>query len=81
MPEALHLTSLGKLSNDIEDFRFFRAIKEQKLACRQGYAPSLFSLGLIYYIGNRIKGKQKKGLSMIMQSAEETYSSHTIYDE
>lgn len=73
VPEALHLKSLGKLSNGIEDFTFFRAIKEQKLACRQGYAPSLFSLGLIYYIGNRIKGKQKKGLSMIMQSAEENF--------
>lgn len=72
IPEALHAKSLANLSND-KDFRFFRAIKEQKLACQQGYVPSLYSLGTIYYYYGNSKGTEKKGLSMIMQAAEKNF--------
>jgi TPR repeat protein len=72
-PGALHLKSMTRLSDDIDDFRFKRAIKDQELACKQEYAPALFSLGIVYRRGNRIKGKQEEGLSMIMRAAEKEY--------
>ena len=72
-PGALHLKSMARLSDDTDDFRFMRAVKEQELACKQDYAPALYSLGIVYHRGNRIKGKQQEGLSMILRSAEKEY--------
>lgn len=72
-PGALHLKSMARLSDDTDDFRFKRAVREQELACKQDYVPALFSLGVVYHRGNRIKGKQEEGLSMIMRAAEKEY--------
>lgn len=72
-PAALHMKSLARLSDDTDDFRFKRAIKEQELACKQDYAPALCSLGVVYYNGNRIKGRQQEGLSMILRAAQKEY--------
>lgn len=44
-PGALHLKSMARLSDDTDDFRFKRAVREQELACKQDYVPALFSLG------------------------------------
>lgn len=72
-PGALHLKSWARLSDDTDDFRFKRAVKEQELACKQNYVPALCSLGIVYHRGNRIKGKQQEGLSMILRAAEKEY--------
>ena len=73
IPAALHMKSMFRLSDDTDDFRFRRAVKEQELACQQDYVPALHSLGVVYYKGNRIKGKQQEGFSMIMRAAEKEY--------
>ena len=62
-----------RLSDDTDDFRFKRAVKEQELACQQDYVPALYSLGIVYHRGNRIKGKEQEGLSMILRAAEREY--------
>lgn len=72
-PAALHLKSFGKLSDETDDFRFYRAVKDQEQACQKGYVPAPHSLGKVYYRGNRIKGKQQKGLSMILQAAQQEF--------
>ena len=73
-PEALFLKSMGKMSDDTDDFMFKRGVKDMALACEQGYAPALFSLGVVYYNGNRIYGRKEEGLKMILQSAEKEYN-------
>lgn len=73
IPAALHMKSFMRLSDDTDDFRFMRAVKEQELACKQGYVPALCSLGVVYHRGNRIKGKEQEGLSMILRAAEKEY--------
>ena len=45
-PGALHLKSMARLSDDTDDFRFKRAVREQELACKQNYVPALFFLGV-----------------------------------
>ena len=72
-PGALHLKSWARLSDDTDDFRFKRAVKEQELACKQDYVPALCSLGRVYHKGNRIKGREQEGLSMILRAAEKEY--------
>ena len=72
-PAALHLKSLSRLSDETDNFRFYNAVKDMELACQQDYVPALHSLGVVYYRGNRIKGMQQKGLSMIMRAAEAGY--------
>ena len=73
IPAALHMKSMFRLSDDTDDFRFKRAVKEQELACQQDYVPALCSLGIVYHRGNRIKGKEQEGLSMIMRASEKEY--------
>lgn len=73
IPAALHMKSMARLSDDIDDFRFYRAVKEQEQACLQDYVPSLCSLGIVYHRGNRIKGKQHEGFEMIMRAAGKEY--------
>ena len=73
IPAALHMKSMFRLSDDTDDFRFKRAVKEQELACQQDYVPALCSLGIVYHRGNRIKGKEQEGLSMIIRAAEKEY--------
>ena len=73
IPAALHMKSFMRLSDDTDDFRFKRAVKEQELACKQNYVPALCSLGIVYYRGNRIKGREQEGLSMILSAAEKEY--------
>lgn len=73
IPAALHMKSMLRLSDDTDDFRFKRAVKEQEMACQQDYAPALYSLGIVYQRGNRIKGKEQEGLSMILRAAEKEY--------
>lgn len=72
-PEALYLKAIGKLSDDIEDYRFIRAINDLKKACQQEYAPALFALGRIYHLGKRVLGKESEGLSMIQQAADKEF--------
>lgn len=72
-PGALHFKAIAKLSDETDDFRFYRAVKDLEKACKQDYAPALLSLGVVYYKGNRIKGKQHEGLSMMMRAAEKEY--------
>ena len=72
-PGALHLKSWSRLSDKTDDFRFKRAIKDQELACKQDYVPALCSLGIVYHRGNRIKGREQEGLSMILRAAEKEY--------
>ena len=72
-PGALHLKSMARLSDDTDDFRFMRAVREQEQACKQDYVPALFSLGVVYHKGNRIIGKHDEGLSMIMRAAEKEF--------
>ena len=69
-PEALYLKSFGKLGDDIDDYRFFRAIDDLTKASQKGYVPALFALGRIYHISTRISGKKEEGLSMIQQAAD-----------
>lgn len=73
IPAALHMKSFMRLSDDTDDFRFKRAVKEQELACKQEYVPALCSLGIVYHRGNRIKGREQEGLSMILRAAEKEY--------
>ena len=73
IPAALHMKSFMRLSDDTDDFRFKRAVKEQELACQQDYVPALYSLGIVYHRGNRIKGKEQEGLSMILRASEREY--------
>ena len=49
IPAALHMKSMFRLSDDTDDFRFKRAVKEQELACQQDYVPALCSLGIVYH--------------------------------
>ena len=72
-PAALHMKSFMRLSDDTDEFRFKRAVKEQELACKQDYVPALCSLGIVYHRGNRIKGREQEGLSMILRAAEKEY--------
>lgn len=72
-PEALYFRSMGKMSDDTDDFMFMRGVKDMTLACEQGFAPALFSLGMLYYNGNRIHGRKDEGKQMIFQSAEKEY--------
>jgi len=72
-PGALHLKSMAKLSDDTDDFRFHRAVKDMEQACQKDYAPALYSLGIVYQRGNRIKGKQQEGLAMILRAAEKEF--------
>ncbi len=72
-PGALHLKSWARLSDETDDFSFKRAVKDMEQACKQDYAPALYSLGVVYHRGNRIKGKQEEGLSMIMRASEKEY--------
>ena len=72
-PGALHLKSMAKLSDDTDDFRFHRAVKDMEIACQKDYAPALYSLGIVYERGNRIKGKQQEGLAMILRAAEKEF--------
>lgn len=72
-PSALHLKSMFRLSDNTDDFHFYRAVKDMEKACKQDFAPALYSLGVVYERGNRIKGKQQEGLSMILCSAEKEY--------
>lgn len=72
-PGALHLKSMAKLSDDTDDFRFHRAVKDMEQACQKDYAPALYSLGIVYERGNRIKGKQQEGLAMILRAAEKEF--------
>ena len=73
IPEALFFKSMGKMSDVTNEFMFRRGVKDMSLACEQGYAPALYSLGLVYYNGNRISGRQEEGKQMILQSAEKEY--------
>ena len=73
MPEALYLKSVHKLSDDANDYIFNRGVKGMALACEQGFAPALYSLGMVYYSGKRIFGKKEKGRQMIIQSAEKEF--------
>ena len=72
-PGALHLKAMAKLSDETDDFRFYRAVKDMEQACKKDYAPALYSLGVVYARGNRINGKQQEGLSMILHSAEKEF--------
>lgn len=72
-PEALYCKAMGKLSDNTNDFIFNRGVNDMALACEQGYAPALFSLGMVYYNGNRIYGRKHEGKQMIFQSAEKNY--------
>ena len=60
IPEALFFKSMGKMSDDTNDFMFKRGVKDMSLACEQGYAPALYSLGVVYYNGNRISSKTRR---------------------
>lgn len=60
VPEALYLKSVFRLDDNIEDYRFFCAVKDLQRACRKGYAPALFELGRVYHLGKRIKGKESE---------------------
>ena len=73
VPEDLYLKAVLKLSDGIEDYRFFCAVKDLQKACRKGYAPALFALGRVYHLGKRIQGKESEGLSMILQAAGKEY--------
>lgn len=72
-PGALHLKAMAKLSDETDDFRFYRAVKDMEQACKKDYAPALYSLGIVYHRGNRVKGKEQEGLSMILRAAEKEY--------
>lgn len=72
-PEALYVKAIGKLSDDTEDYRFYRAVDDLKKASQQGYAPALYELGRIYHLGKRISGKKSDGLSMIQQAADKEF--------
>lgn len=73
-PIALHLKSAGKLSDETDDYLFFRAVKDMKKAAEQDYAPALYSLGFVYLKGNRISGKRAKGVRMIRAAALQEYA-------
>ncbi len=72
-PEALLLKAIGKLDDDTEDYRFFRAVDDLKKASQQGYAPALYELGRVYHSAKRISGKESEGLSMIRQAADKEF--------
>lgn len=72
-PYSLYCISVSKLDDDSDDFFFKRGVKEMSLACKQGYAPALYSLGLVYLRANRITNKMKKGMEMLLQAAEKEY--------
>ena len=73
IPEDLYLRAIGKLSDDIDNYSFLRAVNDLKKACQQEYAPALFALGRIYHLGKRIVGKESEGLSMIQKSVEKEF--------
>lgn len=73
IPEALYFKAICKLSDDIDDYSFLRAVNDLKKASQQEYAPALFALGRIYHLGKRIEGKEAEGLSMIQKSAEKEF--------
>ena len=72
-PAALHLKNMGKLSDDTDDYMFNRGVTQMKQAADKNYAPALFSLGMVYIKGNRIKGKREEGFKMILNAAEQDF--------
>ena len=77
-PAALHLKNKDKLSDDVDDYMFHRAVTQMKQSADQNYAPALFSLGIVYMRGNRIKGKRNKGIRMLTNAAEQEYTPAVI---
>ena len=56
-PGALHLKAMAKLSDETDDFRFYRAVKDMEQACIKDYAPALYSLfmreGIVSTVNNK----------------------------
>ena len=72
-PRALHFRSMFRLSDETDDFRFYRAVKDMEQACKNDFVPALFSLGVVYHRGNRIKERENEGFIMIRRAAEQEY--------
>ena len=77
-PAALHLKNMDKLSDDVDDYMFNRGVTQMKQSADQNYAPALFSLGIVYMKGNRIKGKRDEGIRMLTNAAEQEYTPAVI---